>query len=126
MCGDILPCHTAAQDRTKRKAASVSAADNAGEAEKINWALFDIKGTCTELEKSYFRLHAPPHPFTVRPPRVLEKALARLLRLIRMGQVKYIYAADQFKVRYQILFVIAHSYSGMLNCSGMTSCLPRC
>lgn len=95
----------APKDRTKRKAASVSAADNAGEAEKINWALFDIKGTCTELEKSYFRLHAPPHPFTVRPPRVLEKALARLLRLIRMGQVKYIYAADQFKGMRQDLTV---------------------
>lgn len=39
-----------------------------------------------------------PHPSTVRPPEVLQKALGRLLAVIRAGGIKYIYVADQFKV----------------------------
>ena len=72
--------------------------DAAAEAEKIDWTLFDIVGTSTELEKSYFRLNAAPHPSTVRPPHVLKKALVQLLHRTRSGQCKYIYIADQFKV----------------------------
>ena len=36
----------------------------------------NIKGTSTDLEKPYLRLHFAPDPSTIRPPHVLERALA--------------------------------------------------
>lgn len=63
----------------------------------INWDVFAIKGTCQELEKSYFRLTSAPDPSTVRPPPVLEKALQRLVDSLAEGRVNYFYAQDQFK-----------------------------
>lgn len=56
-----------------------------------------MQGTCTDLEKSYFRLTSAPDPATVRPEPVLHRALARLVRLIASGEVNYFYAQDQFK-----------------------------
>ena len=38
-----------------------------------------VKGTCQELEKSYFRLTSKPDPSAVRPETVLKRALARLV-----------------------------------------------
>jgi len=65
--------------------------------DEINWDAFALKGTCSKLEKSYFRLTSAPDPSTVRPEPVLRKALARLNGLIASGQVNYFYAQDQFK-----------------------------
>lgn len=67
--------------------------------EEIDWNQFAIKGTCQELEKSYFRLTSAPHPSTVRPEKVLKKALDRLVKMVASKEVNYFYAQDQFKVR---------------------------
>ena len=56
-----------------------------------------VRGTATILEKSYFRLTAPPDPATVRPEPVLAAALERLVGLMAGRGVTYFYAADQFK-----------------------------
>jgi hypothetical protein len=61
------------------------------------WDALAVKGTSTSLEKSYFRLTAPPDPASVRPEPVLRAALDRLVALIAAGSVSYFYAADQFK-----------------------------
>lgn len=55
------------------------------------------QGSCTELEKSYFRLTAAPDPAVVRPQPILRRALDRLVGLLRDGSVNYFYACDQFK-----------------------------
>lgn len=65
--------------------------------EDIDWDQLLVKGTSETLEKSYFRLTGAPDPSTVRPEPVLEKALERLLGLIRRGSVSYFYMEDQFK-----------------------------
>lgn len=71
--------------------------DAGGGGDDINWDAFAIKGTCQNLEKSYFRLTSAPDPSTVRPEPVLRRALSRLVRLISSGEVNYFYAQDQFK-----------------------------
>jgi SAC3 family protein LENG8/THP3 len=66
--------------------------------EDIDWDTLLVKGTSEALEKSYFRLTSAPDPSTVRPEPVLEKALARLVGLIRAKSVSsYFYIEDQFK-----------------------------
>lgn len=40
-----------------------------------------VRGTCQEIEKSYFRLTSKPEPSAVRPEAVLERALHRLVSL---------------------------------------------
>ncbi|CAK4032001.1 Hypothetical predicted protein [Lecanosticta acicola] len=55
-----------------------------------------IIGTCQILEKSYFRLTAPPNPSTVRPPAVLEKALEAILKKWK-EEHDYTYVCDQLK-----------------------------
>lgn len=69
-------------------------ADDGSEAFK---AAVAVKGTCQEVEKSYFRLTSKPDPNLVRPEPILRQALNRLVDLLRMGKVNYFYAADQFK-----------------------------
>lgn len=39
-----------------------------------------VRGTCWEVEKSYYRLTSKPDPSTVRPEPVLQQALSRLVR----------------------------------------------
>jgi hypothetical protein len=56
-----------------------------------------LKGTCKNIEKSYFRLTSAPDPSSVRPEPVLRKALHRLIGLIASGDVNYFYSQDQFK-----------------------------
>lgn len=68
-----------------------------GEDEDVDWDALAIKGTCQELEKSYFRLTSAPDPATVRPEPVLRLALDRLVALLRTKKVNYFYALDQFK-----------------------------
>ena len=77
------------------------AATASGAAEDQQWEDFFIRGTCQELEKSYFRLTAVPDPASVRPEPVLRRALNRLVALLAKPQgeaVKYLYAMDQLKV----------------------------
>ena len=72
-------------------------ADPAATAGDAAWDALAVKGTSTALEKSYFRLTAPPDPASVRPAPVLRAALDRLTGLVAAGAVPYFYAADQFK-----------------------------
>ncbi|KAK3274725.1 hypothetical protein CYMTET_17108 [Cymbomonas tetramitiformis] len=65
-----------------------------------------IKGTCEDLEKSYFRLTSAPDPSTVRPQPVLEAALERLYSLER----NYWYDSDQLKGIRQDL-TVQHIYN---------------
>lgn len=65
-----------------------------------------IKGTCEDLEKSYFRLTSAPDPSTVRPQPVLEVALERLNSLER----NYWYDSDQLKGIRQDL-TVQHIYN---------------
>ena len=55
--------------------------DIAVEGEDIDWDSFVVRGTCQEVEKSYFRLTAKPDPASVRPEPVLWKALDRLVSM---------------------------------------------
>ncbi|KAK5138174.1 hypothetical protein LTR08_004869 [Meristemomyces frigidus] len=61
-------------------------------------------GTCQKLEKSYFRLTAPPFPETVRPLAVLEKALLHI-RTKWKQEHNYSYTCDQLKSLRQDLTV---------------------
>jgi hypothetical protein len=61
-------------------------------------------GTNQNLEKSYFRLTAPPDPESVRPQHVLEKTLSMLTKKWR-DEKKYGYICNQFKSLRQDLTV---------------------
>jgi hypothetical protein len=63
-----------------------------------------VVGTNNSLEKSYFRLTAPPKPETVRPLHVLEKTLA-MLRQKWKAEKNYNYICNQFKSLRQDLTV---------------------
>jgi hypothetical protein len=63
-----------------------------------------VVGTNNALEKSYFRLTAPPKPETVRPLHVLEKTLA-MLRQKWKSEKNYNYICNQFKSLRQDLTV---------------------
>jgi hypothetical protein len=57
-----------------------------------------MQGVCETLEKQYLRLTLPPHPSTVRPQRVLEKALQMMKSKWEIGGKKeYKYLCDQLK-----------------------------
>ena len=61
-------------------------ADDGSEAFK---AAVAVKGTCQEVEKSYFRLTSKPDPSLVRPEPVLRKALNRLVSHPNLWTSKY-------------------------------------
>ncbi|KAK3672090.1 hypothetical protein LTR78_008060 [Recurvomyces mirabilis] len=63
-----------------------------------------LVGTCQTIEKSYFRLTAPPSPEVVRPFAVLEKALNHIRRKWR-EEHNYNFACDQLKSMRQDLTV---------------------
>ncbi|ORY03682.1 SAC3/GANP/Nin1/mts3/eIF-3 p25 family-domain-containing protein [Clohesyomyces aquaticus] len=63
-----------------------------------------VVGTNMALEKSYFRLTAPPKPETVRPQHVLEKTLDLLKKKWR-EESNYNYICNQFKSLRQDLTV---------------------
>lgn len=56
-----------------------------------------IVGTSESLEKPYLRLTSAPDPSTVRPERVLRKALERLRQKWAQGAADYAYICEQFK-----------------------------
>lgn len=62
-----------------------------------------IVGTSTAIEKPYFRLTGQVNPAAVRPPHILEKALAVLTTSPR--DASYSYVLDQFKAIRQDLTV---------------------
>ena len=64
-------------ERLKSMKLVAAGVDNDEEKEEF-WDSLTIRGTNTNLEKSYFRLTSAPDPATVRPQPVLEKALRRL------------------------------------------------
>ncbi|KAK9811103.1 hypothetical protein WJX73_003081 [Symbiochloris irregularis] len=125
--GDGTVAHSGRAVATpKKRKGHVQLYDDGEDAERMDWSKTEIRGTCTELLKSYFRLHTVPHPSTVRPPAILQKALAQLLSQIRTKQVKYIFAADQLKGMRQDLTVsaeaarhpaVAHAMKVRLACS---------
>lgn len=63
-----------------------------------------IVGTNQNLEKSYFRLTAPPQPETVRPLHILEQSLAMLTEKW-LAEKRYNYICNQFKSLRQDLTV---------------------
>ncbi|KAL6703859.1 hypothetical protein ACN47E_008993 [Coniothyrium glycines] len=63
-----------------------------------------VVGTNQSLEKSYFRLTAPPKAETVRPLHVLEKTLAMLVKKWK-AEKNYNYICNQFKSLRQDLTV---------------------
>ena len=95
----------------RRRAAldALSLASASGADAEAAWDGLVVRGTATALEKSYFRLTAPPDPSTVRPAPVLSRALARLVAVVagskeedasngvQHQQRSYFYASDQLK-----------------------------
>ncbi|KAJ1450854.1 SAC3/GANP/Nin1/mts3/eIF-3 p25 family-domain-containing protein [Pelagophyceae sp. CCMP2097] len=73
------------------------------EAEEMSFE--PVKGTCTDLEKDYFRLTSAPDPTTVRPAAVLAAALAALKAKWRAGNVEYLWTCNQLKAIRQDLTV---------------------
>ncbi|KAA6418747.1 MAG: hypothetical protein FRX49_11399 [Trebouxia sp. A1-2] len=65
------------------------------------WDQHAVQGTCSNLEKKYFRLTGPPDPSAVRPPHILKAALDRMVRIYRAGQCDMHYAEDQLKAMRQ-------------------------
>ncbi len=54
-----------------------------------------IRGTCTKLEKQYFRLSEVPEPDTVRPEEILKKSLKMIKRKWKNKEADYAYVCDQ-------------------------------
>eukprot|EP01041_Mallomonas_annulata_P011299 gene11299-23642_t len=70
--------------------------------------LLRIVGTCTRLEKDYFRLTSAPDPTTVRPENILRRTLSLLKEKWSMEgdqQVSYVYICNQMKSMRQDLTV---------------------
>ncbi|RCN51240.1 SAC3/GANP family protein [Ancylostoma caninum] len=84
------------EERARRFAddARVAAASAAASARPIRMRL--VKGTCQNIEKSFFRLTAAPDPSQVRPPDVLEKSLENVKNKYREGAA-YQYLSDQLR-----------------------------
>ncbi|KAJ1364550.1 SAC3/GANP/Nin1/mts3/eIF-3 p25 [Parelaphostrongylus tenuis] len=55
-----------------------------------------VRGTCQNIEKSFFRLTTAPDPSQVRPPEVLEKSLENVKDKYRSG-APYRYLSDQLR-----------------------------
>lgn len=89
-------------ERLKSMKLVAAGVDNDEEKEEF-WDSLTIRGTNTNLEKSYFRLTSAPDPATVRPQPVLEKALRRL-KTEAAGE-SYFYLQDQMKALRQDLTV---------------------
>ena len=51
----------------------------------------NLQGTCTNLEKSYFRLTRAPKPSEVRPEHILKKTLKMLKKKWKNNDADYTY-----------------------------------
>lgn len=91
--------------RSRRAPGGYSSSSDEDSDSELDLTDVAIKGTCTDLEKSYFRLTAAPDPYLVRPESVLKAAYARLLTLLATGNAGYFYACDQLKGMRQDLTV---------------------
>uniref|UniRef100_A0A8R1U0C6 PCI domain-containing protein n=1 Tax=Onchocerca volvulus TaxID=6282 RepID=A0A8R1U0C6_ONCVO len=64
----------------------------------------NVVGTCMDIEKSYFRLTSAPEPSTVRPLKILEKALKLVQQKYAVSR-DYTYANDQLRSIRQDLMI---------------------
>lgn len=82
--------------------AQLGRGDNTGAGDhEADWDKHAVQGSCSSLEKKYFRLTGPPDPRLVRPPHVLKAALDRVVHLYRAGKCDIHYAEDQLKAMRQ-------------------------
>lgn len=77
-----------------------SAADKAKDYEKMT-----VKGTCTRLEKDFFRLTAPPQATMVRPQPILQHHLKNLKQIFVTKEHDYEWLCSQLKAVRQDLTV---------------------
>lgn len=70
--------------------------DSGSPFEEIDWEALTIKGTCTNLEKPYFRLTKIPDPSTIRPEHILKQSFEMLKNKWREKQ-DWAYTCEQFK-----------------------------
>ncbi|KHJ96091.1 SAC3/GANP family protein [Oesophagostomum dentatum] len=84
------------EERARRFAddARIAAASAAASARPVRMRL--VKGTCRNIEKSFFRLTAAPDPSQVRPPEILELSLENVKTKYREGSA-YQYLSDQLR-----------------------------
>lgn len=72
---------------------------------ELDFEKLKVVGTSSAMEKDYFRLTSPPDPSTVRPEKILKKAIVALRKKLRNNEVEYIYVCSQLKAMRQDLTV---------------------
>jgi len=64
--------------------------------DSVDWSSMHIVGTCSDLEKNYFRLTTAPDPSTIRPQHILQKSLDLVKQKWKTSQ-NYRCACEQIK-----------------------------
>ena len=65
--------------------------DSENQKDVSNWNDMTIKGTCQNIEKSYFRLTLAPDPSDVRPEEILSLALKMISKKWKNREADYRY-----------------------------------